>query len=433
MNFKNNKAQSLIELTIGLGVSVLMIGAATGALLSANKAGKVTDQSQTAASLSSSLYDSLVTSAEANWGTIYYTSKNSTNKYHLINTPTTSVSVLGIESILGTDVVKGLMAQWQFDESGGVIMHDNGRFDHRGKSFGDLTRLTGVNCKIGGCLSFSGNGDHVFIGDKFDTPYTAPLTISLWISTAQSGGAFISKQGYDSPWTGWIFESYAPNQIRYQVYGSGGSNRLGKIWNVFYQDGNWHHLVLVKGNNAAANLKLYIDGVEQTSVAATYDTLTQTVSTNFNCEIGARDGTNQAFNGKMDDVRLYSRVLTADEISKLYSSSIFTRYFYVQNVSRDPNTQNVEATYDADHDDPSTQKITVRTNYTADGSSGYVELIGYLVRWVNATPIGTPSGDGWSGGSGVAGPTNTCSGDFANTFFDYSNLDYSSGLKVLGY
>jgi len=59
----------------------------------------------------------------------------------------------------------------------------------------------------------------------------------------------------------------------------------------------------------------------------------------------------------------------------------FTRYFTVENVSRNPATQNIESTYQSANDDPATQQITAVTSWLAsDGTTVTRQLKKYLTR-----------------------------------------------------
>lgn len=78
----------------------------------------------------------------------------------------------------------------------------------------------------------------------------------------------------------------------------------------------WYHLVLTRDNS---NLTLYVDGVQADQ---------QAVSSNppfYNTPLAARIGTRpndiQWFNGRIDDVRIYNRAVSACEVEKLYSET----------------------------------------------------------------------------------------------------------------
>lgn len=79
----------------------------------------------------------------------------------------------------------------------------------------------------------------------------------------------------------------------------------------------WYHCVMTRDNTA---MKLYVDGVFIGSSS------TGGLPPNFGSStkgvIGARCTVSQFFNGVIDDVRIYNRVLSNNEIMELYSESI---------------------------------------------------------------------------------------------------------------
>jgi type II secretory pathway pseudopilin PulG len=59
----------------------------------------------------------------------------------------------------------------------------------------------------------------------------------------------------------------------------------------------------------------------------------------------------------------------------------YTRYFTVDNVSRDITTRNIESAYVSADDDPSTQKVTVTVTWP--GGSNNLTISQYVFRWRN--------------------------------------------------
>ena len=80
----------------------------------------------------------------------------------------------------------------------------------------------------------------------------------------------------------------------------------------------WHHLLVTyDGSSKASGVKIYLDGQAQT-LKIGHDSLTGTIRTPQPLRIGRRS-TSAAFTGLIDDLRIYERVLTADEVQRLYS------------------------------------------------------------------------------------------------------------------
>ncbi|OGG60033.1 hypothetical protein A3C89_03975 [Candidatus Kaiserbacteria bacterium RIFCSPHIGHO2_02_FULL_50_50] len=68
--------------------------------------------------------------------------------------------------------------------------------------------------------------------------------------------------------------------------------------------------------------------------------------------------------------------------SRTVGSHTYTSSFHVASTSRDFATHNLEESYDAAHDDPSTLKVTATVS---SDRSGAVTLIEYITRWHNVT------------------------------------------------
>lgn len=100
-----------------------------------------------------------------------------------------------------------------------------------------------------------------------------------------------------------------------------------------------------------------------------------------------------------------------------YSNTNFTRYFYVDNVSRDSNG-NIEPVYNLPEDDPSTQKITIGVSWQINGATNLITSTTYVTRW----PSHIFRQSDWSGGSGQTGPIASANNRFDNS----TGLDYSS-------
>lgn len=95
----------------------------------------------------------------------------------------------------------------------------------------------------------------------------------------------------------------------------------------------------------------------------------------------------------------------------------YTRYFYLENVSRDGNN-NIEPVYNPDNKDPSTQKITVVTSWPASAASADVTFTKYLTRNANFSFAQTD----WSGG-----PTKPADNPVFSPgaiFYEANNIDY---------
>jgi hypothetical protein len=76
--------------------------------------------------------------------------------------------------------------------------------------------------------------------------------------------------------------------------------------------GHWYHVVSVL--DGSANMKLYVDGIQQ----ADTDNSGSTYNSDSNLYIGAAYGSANFFDGQIDHVMIFNRALMAEEIQHLY-------------------------------------------------------------------------------------------------------------------
>jgi hypothetical protein len=205
-----------------------------------------------------------------------------------------------------------LVSHWKFDEGSGNIAYDSA-----GSNNGTKNGATWFNdpCR-GMCLSFDGSNDYVTVGDK-DNLELQNFTLSFWARLNNPSG---SNQGGIAK--GYIFGTGA--WYSYTLEFSAGnakaavSNKSDEEISLTCPivDNNWHMWTMTAGSNI---LKFYKDGSLVNSIG--YGLIDYTKNNN-NFMIGARDSGLYAFNGKMDDVRFYYKVLPSEEINQLYREGL---------------------------------------------------------------------------------------------------------------
>lgn len=96
-----------------------------------------------------------------------------------------------------------------------------------------------------------------------------------------------------------------------------GATDLCSGWNV--SDTSWHHVAYTYSESG--NQIIYVDGVQKVSSASDKDGNKDFSSTAFYvCAINNKGTASDFFTGKIDDVRIYERELSASEIEILYKS-----------------------------------------------------------------------------------------------------------------
>jgi prepilin-type N-terminal cleavage/methylation domain-containing protein len=154
------------------------------------------------------------------------------------------------------------------------------------------------------CLSFDGVNDYVTLPNLDANIFT----VSIWIKRSRisvAGGQDRLLMSVND--NGWGVYFNSDNKIYLGKVSVNETPSTGTIADT----SNWHHIVVsLSGSNA----NFYIDGVSSGTVA---------YSSTFNSSggsytIGSR-GTNEYFNGLIDEVRVYNRVLSQTEITALYN------------------------------------------------------------------------------------------------------------------
>ncbi|UCH85067.1 MAG: putative Ig domain-containing protein [Candidatus Latescibacterota bacterium] len=204
-------------------------------------------------------------------------------------------------TLVGEDtgnLTENLIAYWNFDAN-----FDDVIGDHDGTGVGDAA-ITTSEVKLGaGALTLDGVGDYVDIGDL---PLSGDFSVSLWvkpdaIQTGTAGGANGVLLG-DLANTDWL---------RLQLEGI-----TAKWSNVTtflttepdFVNGPWQHFILVRSGSA---ITVYRNGI----VAAT-GTKTDVFTPEY---IGHKTSGGNFYQGIMDDLGIWSRALSLDEIATLYN------------------------------------------------------------------------------------------------------------------
>lgn len=217
-------------------------------------------------------------------------------------------------SAASADVTTGLVAHWMLDDGAGAIATDSvGGND--GTLQGDATWAEGY---VGGAILLDGDGDYVDCGNKEAFNVTDAVTLAAWI---QADGAFAYPD-----WSGIIMRG-GPNIDTFALYYNGPSKQMGfkttgttPNWYATASgaataifDGEWHHTAAAYDG---AMKRVYVDGVEVGSVAATGKIETST----GRLLLGAGRDLNPPTHfvaGRIDEARLYSRALVAKDVKEL--------------------------------------------------------------------------------------------------------------------
>jgi len=201
-----------------------------------------------------------------------------------------------------------LLCWWKLDEGQGTTALDSSGYGHHGTLMGNPQWVIGYD---GGALEFDGAGDYVNFRGTSDLPAgAAPRTMTGWGKTDSivSGWRWIAA--YGSAGTG-LATFIGLNGADLYGGGYGDDVFLSDFWEV----GVWHHISLTYNGTTA---RLYADGVEVASEAKSWNT------TLGRAHIGRQvNDLAEFWTGQIDDVRIYDRVLSAEEIQDVMRGDPF--------------------------------------------------------------------------------------------------------------
>ena len=194
------------------------------------------------------------------------------------------------------------VALYHFDDATGVATAHDSIGGHDGTYHGDpLLGSTGAPVDSGSAISFDGVDDHVLVPRMVADDFS----FSLWIKTSLSpllidrlglidGNAEESNNDFGL--------SYVNGRISLRV------GIAGPATSVQINDGNWHHVAATR-SGATGVIRLYVDGVGRGSGSGP----TGTMDAASMLSIGQLANGTGRFEGSIDEVAIYDRVLSLSE------------------------------------------------------------------------------------------------------------------------
>jgi hypothetical protein len=189
---------------------------------------------------------------------------------------------------------------------------------------GNNNHLTNYNDTmiINGLARFDGDDDGLGLAYLSNLSNSA-VTIAVWIKAKMGEGntrlVEIGENWEDS--TGVVIDSDSAGTLkgfRYWVHTDTEDARISGSagTNYDYHDNLWHHVVFTYSKREEV-MKLYIDGAEAGTTPTT-GAMNSRRELNIGNSNAVDGGTNNTFSGLMDNIRIYSRALTAEEIALYY-------------------------------------------------------------------------------------------------------------------
>jgi len=208
-----------------------------------------------------------------------------------------------------------LVGWWKFDEGSGNTAADSSGNKNHGTLHGNPRWVTGHD---GSALSFDGVNDYVEIPDDDSLTPSSKITISFWINNRGGVRAGIYKWGAcpDSrahsfqiaDKTNIVFASVYEDTMTYgEIYSNGSVSK-----------NRWHHLALTFNRG---NVAIYINGQLDKSALMSISSITnddQPLTIGGYWSYCDEKFLEKALNGIVDELMIFDRALSVEEIQKLF-------------------------------------------------------------------------------------------------------------------
>jgi len=215
-----------------------------------------------------------------------------------------------------------LISHWTFDASSSV--------DDKEDNDGTDTAITYVSGKFGKAASFNGTTSSILVAADSSINVTSmgPFRISVWVYADSDGendeGRIVDKMGATDAGYRLFVKSQSGSTVilDFEVGDTGANTRV--VTSTTMSTGAWHKIDAVYNSDRSGDI--YIDGV-----LASYstDTTGATATANDSANalyIGNRAAGDRAFEGEIDDLRIYDGTFTVDDIEQKTILGI-TRFF----------------------------------------------------------------------------------------------------------
>ena len=269
---------------------------------------------------------------------------------------TTQMIIAQVPSYVPTN---GLVGYWPFngnanDTSGNVNNGTVNRAALTSDRFGNLNSA----------YSFLQN-QTITVSNNTSFNLTQYLSISIWVYCLANGQTLIRK-GYDYGID--IGDITATQSGLYPIFFTP---------NLFTQSplklNTWHHIVAVRNNSSRY---LYINGI----LNSTLNNSTSFAITNNLLTIGSWNG--EPINAKLDDIGIWNRALTQDEITSLYQSEVSCQSLVINSGTLSSFNPAVYQSTITIYPNPANDQITIDCGNLANVSGWNIKIYNTLSQEV---------------------------------------------------
>ena len=170
-------------------------------------------------------------------------------------------------------------------------------------------------------LTFNGTDEYIDIDNIAGQVDARTFSISVWVkveTTSSTGNIIRIRVSGDNNNSIVILYHASANEIRGTTKFGGTADVLNQGSNSIENDGNWHHVVLVCDKLGNDDSILYIDGSAKETISGV-GTLSGTLA---QAKIGQNADDGAFFNGSIDEIAIWNRAITADEVTAINNAGV---------------------------------------------------------------------------------------------------------------
>ena len=213
---------------------------------------------------------------------------------------------------------QGIVGWWKMDEGSGTTAYDSSGNANNGTLTNTPTYAGGVNSGgtsyyLGRSVVFtSASSRYISIPSNAALTFTGSKSYGAWIKWTNSG----AQQDIFTRASGYNLYLSSGGTAYYTLTGLTATAQTSTVVTA----ATWTHIMIVYDSTVGTNGTVYVykNGAVTNTVTATAGS--STLASNAAAYIGSSSTPNNYFNGRIDDVRVYNRVLSATEVLQIYNA-----------------------------------------------------------------------------------------------------------------
>jgi hypothetical protein len=254
------------------------------------------------------------------------------NLYTRLTNQTINISESNEENeSIWIDWEDSLLGYWSFDYYNSTGVYDNSSYGNFGEFVGNLGEENLSTGARGQGIKIDNNESYIEVNEsEIDWGQTNSFTVSFWnkpLGPTSGTGAYYAflGRGLNGPWGFFSNTESEPSSIYFRVYNSTGYSRNSVASDVITV-GEWNHVV---GRYNGTHLNVFVNGVKESS--SEFSGPVNNSGTDF--QIGRiPDRESYYMNGTVDEVMIFNRSLSQQEILAIYNSTSSNFEYSVSNL-----------------------------------------------------------------------------------------------------